>query len=155
MGLTLLSLPPEVLLEILEHLHRAASRWGRLGWFLERSPLLEGALVSRAFRALSQRLLFEYVTFTGHNQLKTWVDTPARKWTTALAVRLDNNAVHAMATEPGWFERWLRAALEPKRGARGGALQVLEVSVGSDSSSYRLNTGFANLGELEGECRLG
>jgi len=108
MPVTLDSLPNKLLLEILGCLPRP---------FPVLAPLLPTSLVSKRFRALSQKVLFQAVHVTTVKRNERWSVTAARKWTAELLVFLP---AHAQAG------RELEAALRRGGDAGGSDHRALE-----------------------------
>lgn len=119
---SLSTLPPELLGQILSHLARPS-----LGPALPApSPLLATAVVSRTLRVLSQKLLFHSVTAACEEQGMRWRSTAASAFTRELRVMVEwrEDRTEGDAVE------WVRTVFE---GDSSGKVEVLEMEgVGTD-----------------------
>ncbi len=82
------SLPPEIVGHILSFCARPTISHGRV---TDTSPLLATSLVSRAWRRLSQHLLFNQVALNGTLALSRWAQTEASQSTVQLAINLTSD----------------------------------------------------------------
>jgi len=132
------SLPPEILLDILDWLPRgpadpafaqaAAEVEDEGGEPLAEPGLVTTATLNKRLGALSQQLLFAKVSLQGKEQIKHWTTTDARRWTAELRVAVDSDDFRGRGgNDWAWLGDMVGSGLEGKDGVGGRWLQVLEL----------------------------
>ncbi len=153
------SLPPELLLQILEAVARApVDQEGGLAPTRrspkpEPNPLLATSLVSHRFRRLSQQLRFHSVKLSTRAQARLWRETSAGVHTKEMTLSL---GIEPPAVEPPWVANTLPLAelfaLSSAHAATGREVRLMRLHIVTIGRS-ELEGQLSGVGALEGQSR--